>query len=118
MEDQLINPLIHYRYDYCFKCSSQAIECYDYFDNPIGYSRLVNAKLSGRDWTAQFPRNKTIFTMKCKSCGQEYEISFDQDDHFPYPTSKNFFLNEVFYLGYKDDGRNFFREKQLNLSNL
>lgn len=117
MADELINPLLHYRYDYCLKCNSQAIECYDYFNNSLGYSRLVSAKLTGKDWLSQIPKGRTIFNMECKSCGQKYDIMFTED-HFPKPVSKDFFLTKVFYSGYKDDGREFFREKQINLSKL
>lgn len=121
MEDnnELINPLLHYRYDYCFKCSSPAIECYDYFNNPMGYSRLVTAKLNNKDWTSQIPKNKTIFSMECRLCGQKYDISYNcEKDHFPTPISKDFFLTKVFYSGYKDDGREFFKDKRLDLSKL
>lgn len=116
--DELTNPLLHYRYDYCFKCSSQAIECYDFFNNPIGYNRMVTNKLAGRDWSTQLPKGKTIYNMECKSCGQKYDISYNGDDHFPVPISKDSFLTKVFYSGFKDDGREFFREKQLDLSEL
>jgi len=118
MEGQLTNPLIHYRYDFCHKCNRQSIECYDFFNSPIGYTRLVNAKLAGKNWETQMPRNKTIFSMECKSCGEQYIICYDSKDFFPYPTEKNFFPNRAFFAGYKDDGIEFFREKQLDLSNL
>ena len=114
--EELIDPLLYYRYDYCFKCNSQSIECFDFFNNPLGYSKMVNNKLYNRNWK-DILKNKTIFNMECKSCGQKYDIMFT-DDHFPKPVNKDFFLIKVFYSGYKDDGREFFREKQINLSKL
>ncbi len=112
---ELINPLLHYRYDYCFKCNSQSIECYDYFNNPIGYSKMVSYKLNNMDWKGKILKGKVILKMECKSCGQKYDIIFEEKDKFPIPIIKDFLLSKIFYSGFKDDGKEFFREKQLNL---
>ena len=116
MIDHLEQPLLFYRYDYCFKCSTPAIESYDFFNKEMGYNRMVTAKLNGYDWKKQL-NNRTIFSMRCKSCGEEYGIGFIEDG-FPVPNPKTNFSTEVFYKSFKEDGYNFFKDKRLDLSKL
>lgn len=77
------------RDDYCYNCSSErAIEMYDVFGKPIGYSHILDNNESIMDMRLKFA--------KCSRCGKIYNIDRSDTKKNPRPMTINInhFLNK------------------------
>lgn len=98
----LIEPLKFIRYDYCDRCSQTKIELFDYFNNPMGYSKMVLGYIQNGD-VPEIINRKAVYRMRCRGCGKDYAIQWD--NNFPRPIHdkpENRFMN-IFLGLYKED---------------
>lgn len=93
--------VIFLRPDQCPKCKSQTIECYDYYGNPIGYHGIADKWMRGDK--IKIDHKYPIYDMKCKRCGQHYNIKWINNCPLPDLGSGrgsrkefiDFYINEV-----------------------
>lgn len=69
------------RPDYCSVCRRHTIEIFDYFNYPQHYADLALASFEHRPIPCLDTRD--IYTMRCRSCGKEYAIQWE--DGMPKP---------------------------------
>ena len=74
-------PVQFSRPDLCQRCKKQAIEIYDYFGNSLNYKSIVDKWMNGIP--IKLDNRYPIYSMKCKACGKEYKIVWN--DEFPLP---------------------------------
>ena len=75
------NLITFLRPDVCPKCKRQAIELYDYYGNSIGYRNIIDKWMYG--YHENITHRYSIYNMKCKTCGQQYNIIWR--DGIPLP---------------------------------
>lgn len=71
-----MDALKFYRYDHCINCDSKrAIEAFNTFNKPVQFSMLLDniANLN------KILDNVTLSHMKCRKCGKEYRIIWDEN---------------------------------------
>lgn len=89
-------PIILHRPDFCDICKKQAIEIFDYFNNPMRYSKIVDA-YERRQSIDGLLDKRAIYRMRCRSCGHVYSIRWEDEyplpDLYPYHKSNQLFLS-------------------------
>lgn len=84
----LINPITFLREDYCIVCNSnRSIECYDVFNRPINFSRIIDIYNNKKIFNEQ--NIKDIYSMKCKKCNTSFTIDWFGNRAIPRPSTIN-----------------------------
>lgn len=63
-----------YRMDRCQNCGNQALELYDFFNNPQGYRTIVDLIVANKRMPAALFNKRPFYTFRCKQCGKTYPI--------------------------------------------
>lgn len=76
MEKYPIRKLDFYvmRMDRCQNCGNQALEIYDYFNNPMGYKSIIDLFMSNQKMPSALINKRAFYTIRCKKCGHCYPI--------------------------------------------
>lgn len=75
MSSNVKYPIIYFGPDMCPKCKNRTIEIFDYFNNPMGYSKLLDLWNKGKPITEIIDK-RSIYKMRCRSCGTNYSIRY------------------------------------------
>lgn len=75
-------PIVLFRPDLCQMCKKQAIEIYDYYNHPLKYRNIIDNWMSGKHSNIDNMKY-AIYDMKCRSCGQHYNIIWENG--YPLP---------------------------------
>ena len=79
-------PMIFYPYNYCLNCKTNNIELYSWHNYGQGFAKMVNAYI----FNGTLPNidKYGIYTMRCKNCGKEYKIIWEENK-MPRPVTTN-----------------------------
>ena len=83
-------PVLFHRPDFCPRCKRNTIEVFDYFNNPMGYTKIID-RYEKRAPVDDLLNRRAIYRMRCKSCSKVYAIRWDGPYPIPdvYPTHEN-----------------------------
>lgn len=81
--NQLEDPILRQRYDYCPRCGQHALDLFDYNNYRLNYSKAVLQYMQTGDPFNSYLDKRNIYKMRCRGCGKEYQIKWQ--DGFPMP---------------------------------
>lgn len=82
--------------NYCIKCNTHNVECFDSYNNPINLSNLIILNKNNKKINLN---NKQLIYMRCKKCGNKYNIVWKNNHNLPFPCYNNIDI-EIFLEGY------------------
>lgn len=77
------HQFIHFGPRYCIKCRNNSIEIFDFFNNPMYYASVITAYEYSRKPLDEILGNRVIYRMRCRKCGTNYNIRWDEG--YPLP---------------------------------
>jgi hypothetical protein len=86
-------PITFFRPELCQACKNQTIEIYDYYGNPLGYTKVIDRRELKLDPELD---KRAVYQMKCRRCGVIYDIVWVDGYPLPdlrAPTLKQQFIN-------------------------
>lgn len=89
-------PLKIYGPDFCRNCNRKSIELFDYWNNPMRYHDMVKDYLEFKPNRFTILNNKTVYKLRCRSCGKNYAIRWDRG--YPVPDLYNENKNNNFFM--------------------
>lgn len=96
-------PILFFPYNYCMNCKMNSIEVYSWHNYAQRYEKILNQyKLSGKA-PSDLLDKYGIYTMRCKNCGKEYKMVWENG--IPRPIIDNFDTN-LFMERFKEDSIN------------
>lgn len=92
-------PVIFHRPDFCPRCKRTMIEVFDYFNNPMGYSKIIDRFEAGAPLDGLLDK-RAIYRMRCKGCSVVYDIRWEGQYPLPdiYPSHKD---NKEFLIQFR-----------------